>query len=217
MKEKIGTSYLLFSCLIILLFTACDSGYPTLTANIEPAENDGVVWEGRKIIDWRRDLRYFKKVKKVSVAAGSLVRAGKLAVSGLAQDIQDVNTPAVNFWAAKALFYIGSDSQTAIPSIENALKNSKGYDNALNRYYEPWGRATIIRIRNDPKEHLEEITFLLKDSNEHLRFHACSALSALAELGNLADDALPSLQSALNDKDQEVSKCAKKAIRYIEK
>jgi HEAT repeat protein len=217
MKGKIGTCYLLFLYLLIFLVTACDSQYPTLTANIEPAENDDVIWEGRKIKDWRRDLRYFKKVKKVSVAAGALVRAGKLAVPGLANDIQDVSTPAVNFWAAKALFHIGLEAQTAIPAIENALKNSQGYDNPLKRYYEPWGRATIIRIKNDPKKQLRKITVLLKDSSEHLRFHACSALSALAELGNLADEALPSLQSALNDKDQEVRQCAKEAIQYIEK
>lgn len=214
MKVKIGTHYLLFLCLIFLL-SACDQFF--LAANSpESAENDNVPWEGRKIIEWRWDLRHFRDVKKCSRAKDALVRAGRLAVPGLAKDVNDGSVFYVNVWAAMALFQIGSDAHDAIPALESAIKRAqeKGKHDLGWRNFEPWGRAAIVRIKNDPGGQITKIISFLEDTDDLVR---SNAIKALGNLGGLAIDAVPALKKHLNDKDESVRQRAKEAIEAIEK
>jgi hypothetical protein len=190
------------------------SGTP-ISARCPSAENDDVVWEGKKLKEWRWDLREFRNVQKCAIASAALARAGKLAVSGLSKDVNDGSVFFVNVWAAQALCRIGPNAKDALPALKTAVATAQqqGKSHMGWRNFEPWGRAAIVKITNEPGDQIEKIALFLRDNDELVKINACRALG---QLGPLAKPALSALTQAKRDKNKRVQECAAESMAAIE-
>ena len=132
----------LFLCASAVLVLSSCSDTP-MSARVPQAQNDDTVWEGKKLKEWRWDLRGFRNVQKCATASSALARAGSLAVDGLSQDVNDGSVFFVNVWAAKALCEIGPDAKEALPALQTAVETAQeeGKSHMGWRSFEPWGRA----------------------------------------------------------------------------
>ena len=212
-KVNCFTAFFL-GALVVLLLSSC-SDRP-LSARVPQAKNDDTVWEGKKLREWRWDLRRFRNVKKCATASATLARAGKLAVDGLSKDVNDGSIFYVNVWAAQALCEIGPDAKEALPALQTAVAKAqeRGKSDVGWRNFEPWGRAAIVLISRDNSDHIQKIALFLQDSDELVKINACRALR---ELGSRAMSALPALYRAKQDTNKSVRGCASEAILAIER
>ena len=200
-------------CAALLLSSCSDT---PMSARVPTAQNDETMWEGKKLKDWRWDLRGFRNVQKCATASAALARAGKLAVDGLSKDVNDGSVFFVNVWAAQSLCKIGTDAKEAIPALQTAVATAQeqGKSHMGWRNFEPWGRAAIVLIGGENSDHIQKITFFLQDSDGLVKINACRALG---QLGARAQTALPALNRAKQDTDKSVQECATEAISAIER
>lgn len=198
---------------IVFLLSSCSD--TPISARVPQAENDETVWEGKKIKEWRWDLRGFRNVQKCATASAALARAGKLSVAGLSKDVNDGSVFFVNVWAAQALCKIGPDAKDALPALQTAVTTAKemGKTHTGWRNFEPWGRAALVKISGQPAEHIDIIATFLNDSDSLVRINSCRALR---ELATMANPALPALNRAKGDSDKSVQDCAAEAIIAIQ-
>jgi len=198
----------------LLVLSSCSD--TPMSARVPEAQNDDMVWEGKKLREWRWDLRGFKNVKKCVIASGALARAGKLAVDGLSKDVNDGSVFFVNVWAAQALCKIGPDAKEALPALQTAVATAQeqGKSQMGWRNFEPWCRAAIVLISGENGDHIQKITLFLQDSDELVRINACRAL---AQLGSRAVSALRALNRAKQDTKKSVQECASEAILAIKR
>lgn len=197
-------------CAALLLSSCSDT---PMTASVPSAQNDDTVWEGKKLAEWRRDLRAFN-VQKNLAATAALARAGKLAIDGLSKDVND-ESGFVNYWAALSLCKIGPDAKEALPALQTAAATAqeRGKLNDKWRIFEPWGRAAIVLTSGESGDQIQRIAVFLQDSNENVR---CGAANALVVLGSQAKSALPALNQMKQDTNKSVQECASQAITAIE-
>ncbi|MGV8041069.1 MAG: HEAT repeat domain-containing protein [Thermoanaerobaculaceae bacterium] len=202
-----------FGISVLVLFSSC--GDSPMSARVPQAQNDDTVWEGKKLQEWRWDLRGFRNVQKCATASDALARAGKLAVDGLSKDVNDGSVFFVNVWAAQSLCKIGPDAKEALPALKTAVTRAQeqGKSHMGWRNFEPWGRAAIVLISGESEDHIQKITVFLEDSDDMVRYNTCCALR---QLGSQAKSALPALYRAKHDNDKSVQDLASQAISAIE-
>lgn len=200
-------------CVLLLLSSCSDT---PMSARVPQAQNDDAVWEGKKLQEWRWDLRGFRNVQKCAAASAALGRAGKLAVDGLSKDVNDGSVFFVNVWAAQSLCKIGPDAKEALPALQTAVATAQeqGKSHMGWRNFEPWGRAAIVLVGGDSGDHIQKIALFLQDSDGLVKINACRALG---QLGARAQTALPALNRAKQDADKSVRECASEAISAIER
>ena len=203
-----------FGICVVILFSSCSD--TPMSARVPSAQNDETVWEGKKLKDWRWDLRGFRNVQKCATASAALARAGKLAVDGLSKDVNDGSVFFVNVWAAQALYKIGPDANEALPALETAVATAQeqGKSHMGWRNFEPWGRAAIVLIGGESGDHIQKIALFLQDSDELVKINACRALG---QIGSRAKSALPALNGAKQGTNKSVQECASEAISAIER
>lgn len=199
---------------VVFLLSSCSD--TPLSARVPQAQNDDTVWEGKKLKEWRWDLRGFRNVQKCATASSALASAGKLAVDGLSKDVNDGSVFFVNVWAAQALCKVGPDAKEALPALQTAVATAQeqGKSHMGWRNFEPWGRAAIVLISGENGDHIQKIALFLRDSDELVKINACRALG---QLGSRAVSAIPSLNRAQQDTKKSVQECASEAISAIER
>ncbi len=212
-KKPICFAGFVFGICAALLLSSCSD--TPMSARVPPAQNDETVWEGKKLREWRRDLRGFRNVQKCAAASAALTRAGSLAVDGLSKDVNDGSVFFVNVWAAQSLYKIGPDAKEALPALQTAVATAQenGKSHTGWRNFEPWGRAAIVSICGESGDHISKIALFLQDSDGLVKINACRALG---QLGPRAQSALPALNRAKQDNDKSVRECASEAISAIE-
>jgi hypothetical protein len=182
--HQVRSSTALILLALLAAASGCSPDTPLFSHKPEQAENNDAVINGRKIFDWRRDLRAFRNVKKVILATVALSEAGTLAVPGLRKDLED---SLARNWAAKTLVAIGPEAASALPDLETALSKPDTLKSGIGGPFKPWGHAAMISIRQDPAGHIDQMITLLGTKDKDIRFFTCQALRELGDLASTPD------------------------------
>lgn len=73
MKRAAGLFGALCGGCLLFLFSSCSD--TPMSARCPQAQNDDTVWEGKKLAEWRWDLRGFRNVQKCATASAALAPA----------------------------------------------------------------------------------------------------------------------------------------------
>lgn len=140
-------------------------------------------------------------------AATALVAIGPKSGNALTKALES-KSPEVRFRAAYALGQLGADARSAVPALLALVQNSDETD--VVRTHAIWA---LGRIGREPALVVPVLILFLKSPNDALRSSAAFAVGGFRQD---AKNAIPSLESLLDDTDESVRRWAAQSLQQIQ-
>ncbi len=142
-------------------------------------------------------------------SAVALQKADPATVEQLIQQLQ-ASDEGIRLRAAKELGKLGAAATTAIPALQNALKDS---DEDVRRVAANSLKVIQATQLTASAEQVQRMIRDLQSADESVRLKAAKDLG---KLGAAAAEAIPALQKILQDPDEDVRRVAANTIRMIQ-
>jgi HEAT repeats len=168
----------------------------------------------RKLMDLAQRQRFIKvhfipaEMRNSGAWLGFSILGSNAA--GAVPALTDICNLKISWWsqlyAVKSLGAIGPASKAAIPLLLEETTNAHFLVRAESL-------EALVRVQAKPELVVAALTNALSDSNGTVRFVACGCL---AQLGELAHQAVPALVNSLNDPVRDVRFHAARALKSID-
>ncbi len=143
----------------------------------------------------------------LNVAIGTGAGEQQTPVQQLIQQLQDPSE-TTRLKAAKELGKLGSAAREAIPALNNALNDTDEDVRIVAAR-----SLKMIQAAGGPSDQVQRLIRELQSADETVRLKAAKDLG---KLGSAAVEAIPALQKALQDPDDDVRRVAANSIRLIQ-